>query len=90
MNRSELALLGVGFAAGALSVIIVELLAGRLDFKSTATQVTAAIASPPQTAVPSSAAAEPFADERRACTLKAAERLPKIPGLAIKQTRTKI
>jgi hypothetical protein len=35
------------------------------------------------------APAETFPEARRACTLKAAETLPRIPGLAIKATRTK-
>jgi hypothetical protein len=42
MNRTELALLGSGFVAGILSVIIVELLVGRLESMAPHPQVTAA------------------------------------------------
>lgn len=47
----------------------------------------------PQTTTVREASAPPpetFPDARRACTLKAAERLPHIPGLEIKQTRTRV
>jgi hypothetical protein len=42
MNSTELALRGTGFAAGVLSLIVVQLLMGGLEFKAPAPEVTAA------------------------------------------------
>jgi hypothetical protein len=61
----------------------------RAEPSATAQAVPATIAKPTVQEAPPPPA-ETFPDSRRACTLKAAERLPKIPGLVIKQTRTKV
>lgn len=77
MNRTASAIAALCFVAGALTLFIAQQ-AVRLFVSLPAREIAPNLI----------AVKESYPDSRRACTLRAAEALPKISGLTIKSSRT--
>lgn len=90
MNRSVWAIAALSFVAGVLATVIVQQSLQIFVFKQAGHAQLAAASAPAQPAERPKVDPPPesFPEAKRACTLKAAEALPKISGLSIKTTRS--